>query len=289
MLKILYFLLFNICTFSCLCGQDLHQIKAFSDELYRNGNHQQALKEYQRVMFFDTHHEFQGLYGVIASMYYQRSDYKSALKYYDYGMRIENNDSIKIELAFKKALCNFKQNNYLEALSELFDLPVMSDDYLESKKSLYLGISYFGLENYDDSQKYFSSILDSSGIIQLNEIYTGFNSFSTKFNPEKVEWMSKIIPGLGQIYTGHISSGLNSFFLLSGIMGYAVITALNYGTIDGLLILSSWFNRYYSGGYTNAGEFAGRKISDKKAEAYGEIFKLIEKHPKPEIDQGILQ
>lgn len=259
-------------------------MKAFSDELYKEGNHNLALKEYQRVMFFDTNHEFEELYAVIATIYYQMSDFEKALKYFDYGLRIENNDSLKYELALKKALCYFKQNHYLEALSELLDLPLVEDRLLESKKNLYLGISYFGLNNYNDSRQYFLSILDSTGITQLNYLFDNFARFNKKFNPEKVEWMSKIIPGLGQFYTGNFSSGLNSFLLLSAIMGYAVFTAVNYGFIDGLLILSSWFNRYYSGGYKNACEFSDRKIAVKKSEVYSDIFKIIEKYQKYEYE-----
>ena len=54
MQKLLYTILISFFLFSSLQGQNIHQIKAFSDAQYNNGNLKTALKEYQRVLFFDS-------------------------------------------------------------------------------------------------------------------------------------------------------------------------------------------------------------------------------------------
>jgi len=284
MLKILYIILFSLCLISTAGAQDIHQLNEFADEQFDKGNYQLALKEYQRILFFDNQHEYNELYSKIASIHYLMSDFDNALKYYDLAIRIENNDSIKFELILNKALCNFKLDRYLVALNELFDLPDHSSEYLQNKKNIYLGICYFGLSDYDNSREYFSELLDSTGTKKVNNLFADFERFSKKFRPGKVELMSMLLPGLGQIYTGEIFSGFNSFFLISGVTVYAAITAVNYALFDGLLVLSSWFYRYYSGGFTNARNFAVQKIENEKTRVYSEIFSLIEKYHNKAIE-----
>lgn len=276
MLKISYIILFSLILFTSGKAQDIHQMKEFSDEQFKRGNYQLALKEYQRVIYFDKHGEYNELYAKIASIHFLNSDYDNALKYYDFALRLEQNDSIKYELMLKKTLTNLKQKRYMAALNELFDLPDHPSEFLQDKKDLYLGICYFGLNDLDDSREHFSELFDSTGIKEVDRLFSDFKDYKKKYRPAKVELMSMLLPGLGQIYTGEVFSGLNSFFLISGVTVYAVYTAMNYALVDGLLVLSSWFYRYYTGGYTNASSFAIQKIENERTNVYHEILTRIE-------------
>ncbi|HDZ40744.1 MAG TPA: tetratricopeptide repeat protein [Bacteroidetes bacterium] len=276
MRNLLYIILFSSCLFTHLEGQDIHTVKKFSDELFSKGNYQAALKEYQRVLFFDKQNEYTELYSRIATIHYNLSDFDNAIRYLDLAQHIENNDSIKFELTLKKALCNFKLDKYFEALNELYDLPDHPSPYLQNKKNLYLGICHFGLDDYGNSLDCFSGLFNSEGAEKIHGLFSDFEDYNRKFRPGKVELMSMLMPGLGQVYAGEVFNGVNSFFLVSGVTCYAIITALNYGIIDGLLVMSSWFYRYYSGGFTNARNFAVQKIEDEKIRLYAEIFSLIE-------------
>lgn len=271
-----FILLFSLFLPACIAAQDIHQIKKFSDEQFDKGNLHLALKEYQRVLLFNEDKEYNELYSKIASIYYRMSDFDLAIRYYDFAIRVENDDSLRFELALKKALCNFNKGNYLSALTELFDVPYFPGGYLQKKLNLYMGICYFGLNEYKNSREYFSETLDSTGINTLDKLFLDLERFNKKFRPGKVELMSILLPGLGQIYTGEILSGLNSFVLMTGITIYALVTAANYTLLDGILVLSSWFYRYYSGGFTNASDFAIEKIENQKAKVYSEILALVE-------------
>jgi hypothetical protein len=88
--------------------------------------------------------------------------------------------------------------------------------------------------------------------------------------------MSRLLPGSGQIFVGETGSGINSFLLLSAVSLYAMNTGINYSFIDGVLVLSSWFYRYYTGGFTNANEMAVQKLESEKIRVYAEIIELIE-------------
>lgn len=277
MLKVSYIIIFSLALLKAAGAQDIHQVKAFSDKQYSAGEFESALKGYQRVLFFDDKHAYDELYSRIASIRYLMNDFDQAIRYFNLAMLIENGDSIRFEYTFSKALCYFNLGDYMGALNELLDLRDPPSEYLENKKALYMGICYFGLDENENSREYFQGLLDSTGVEELDALFLELEHIKKKYRPRKVELMSMLVPGLGQIYTGETLNGLNSFVLLSGVTGFAVVSAINYGFIDGLLILSSWFYRYYSGGFTNARQFANEKIEREKIEVYSEILSLIEK------------
>jgi len=275
MRKILYIILFELVWIPFLHAQNIDQIKQFADAQMESRNYKTALLEYQRVMFFDTDNRYTGVFSKIASIYYNANEYENAITYYNYAWRTEQNDSLKMELAFKKVLCNFKQSSYLLALYDLFDMPDQLTTYFFLKKNLYLGICYFGLTEYKNSLTHFAELVDSTEMVQLEELFSDFNRFREKYRPGKVELMSYLFPGLGQIYTGEFMSGINSFLLLGGITGYALIVARNYGFIDGAFVLLSWFYRYYSGGVQKAGQHATNRIDHKKEQVYNQVLKIV--------------
>jgi len=257
-------------------GQDIHFVKAHADRQFANGQFDSALKEYQRVQLFDTDSQFQDIFPNIASIYYARSEFDEAAKYFDLAYKTAGNDSLRFEMALKKALCNLKQEAYFAALYELLDLPEPDSELLQQKRDLYLGICHFGLNDYETAQEHIMAVVDSADMQDLEKVFSDFEHFRKKYNPRKVGTMSKVLPGLGQVYMGNAGSGINSFVLVGGVVGYAVHTALSYGILDGVLVLSSWFNRYYSGGFNNAEDFAVTKIENRKTEVYGEILDLLE-------------
>lgn len=261
-------------------AQSLEQLKQFADEQYIKGNHNSALREYQRVMFFDTENRHSDIFRNIASIYFLQQDYEEALKYYDLAYRAEPNDSLKFELILRKGLCNLKQDNYLEALNELFDLPDLSEGFLDRRKDFYLGTTYFGLNEYELALEHFAAVTDSAGSQQLHALFREFELYRKKYNPRRLETMSKILPGLGQMVAGETFSGLNSMTLLGAILYYSVKTAIGYGYIDGMLVLTNWFYRYYSGGHSNAAAMGLKKTGLKKGEIYTGIIQVIEEHEK---------
>lgn len=274
----LFIILIEFLIIPAVYSQTIQQIKSFSDEQFVNGDYELALKEYQRVLLFDTTHLYNDIYSKIASIYYDKKDYDKAIEYFNLSWRAEQNDSLKNEIALKKALCNFKTDNYYAALNELFDINPGNSFYFKNKINLYFGICYFGLNDYDDSETYFIKLVNSAGNLELQKLFKDLNKFNKKFSPERIELMSMLLPGLGQIYTGDIKSGLNSVLLLSLATTYGIITAVNYSLIDGLLVLTSWFYRYYMGGAMHANNLANVKILKRKAQYYSTILKIIDSH-----------
>ena len=272
----LFIILIEFLIIPAVHAQTIGQIKAFSDEQFNNGNYPVALREYQRVLFFDSEKQYNDIYNKVATIYYNQKDYDKAIQYYNIAWRAEQNDSIKNEIALKKALCNFKTEDYFSALNELFDIDANNSAYFEDKINLYFGICYYGLNDYDNSEEYFSELVNTQGNNEIHHIFNKIEKSSKKYRPEKIELMSMFFPGLGQFYSGDIKNGLNSILLLSAVSTFAIITAINYSFIDGVLIMTSWFYRYYMGGSTHAGNFAREKLLKLKAGYYSEILKTVE-------------
>ena len=94
-------------------------------------------------------------------------------------------------------------------------------------------------------------------------------------NPAIPTTMSIIIPGLGQLYLGDLKSALNSFMLTSGFALLFIHTALEYSLIDAAASVLPWYQRYYQGGYENAGKIALKKREKKLTYEYKKILGLI--------------
>lgn len=262
-------------------AQSIGKTWKFANQQFELGNYRQALAEYQRVAFFDTNGKYTKVYHKIGQSFYAVGDYNRAVQNFDIAMRITQNDSLKTELIFKKVNCLFKQSSYLFALNELLVISDLNNSYLKNKLNLYLGIGYFGIGNYEESQKYFSKTITVKTLSELHDIFEDFKKFRKRYRPSKVQTMSMILPGLGQIYTGNIVSGINSIVLIGGIAVITVYIWQVYSFLDAALSMGSWYYRYFSGGYRNAEIYAIEKIRHEKEEVYHHILHLIQKNMKP--------
>ncbi len=277
MRKILFIVIFNIYGILFLNAQSICEIKAFADDQFKKTNYSTALKEYQRVHFFDTTSLYDDIYLKIASIYYNQSDFRRAIEYFNLAWYSEQKDSVRNEITFRKATCYLKLEEYLVALNELFDIPQTKSEYFDAKLNLYFAISYYGLDDLVNAQFYFSQFLGPEGRRDIDIIFVDFERFKRKYKPRKIELMSKFIPGLGQLKLGNFGSGINSFLLVGGAVSYAAYTASAYGLIDGALLLSSFY-RYYLGGANQAKVESIKKIREEKRRTYLEIMSLIDKN-----------
>ncbi len=275
MQKALFIIHFS-CVFSALLfSQSIHQLKEYSDEQYEKGNFTIALKEYQRILLFDENKQYQDIYNKIAHIYFQIGDYNNAIVYYDFAWKASQIDSVKHELVFRKTLCYYKLGNYFFGLTELYDLPESLSPYFERKKNLYFAICHFGLDEKYQSLQYFSQIVDSSGYHRIDSCLVQLNKYEKRYDPDKLEMMSILLPGLGQSFAGDLKSGLNSILLLGGIITYSYYTMLAYSILDGTLVLTTWFYRYYTGGHRKAYELGAKKIREQRNETYLQVMDIV--------------
>ncbi|MCG6187506.1 tetratricopeptide repeat protein [Maribellus maritimus] len=277
-LKIIIISVFSLFVYSFSVAQTIDETYDFANQQFRLGNYQKALVEFQRVAFFDSQDKYNDVYQKIGDSFFALNDYNMAAQNYSVAIRIAQTDSLQIELIFKKTNCFFKQKNFLLALNELFVISEPESAYLKNKYHLYLATSYFGIGDYNSALNYFGELIPRQMSEELAEIFEDFENYNQRFRPDKIKTMSMLLPGLGQFYTGNILKGLNSFVLIGGIAVATVFIWQAYGFLNAFLSTSSWYYRYYTGGYKHAKDLAVHKLEHKREVVYQSVLQLIEEN-----------
>lgn len=278
---------FILITFSLLltchvCSQDLSQTYMYANTQLSMGNLQSAIPAFHRVLFFSPLGEDDGSYRgdsyrQLGNCYFELNDYDKAASYYDLAYFSSSNDSVKIEMLFKKTQCLLLMNDYRFALVELLGLDDSLDGYFQRRKDFYLGISYFGLNQFEKSELYFLNSIDDTFKEEKYVIEGLFkkNEKIDRLNPKTAKILSMILPGLGQFYSGDVKNGLNSLVLTSAFLLIGINTALSYSIFDAVFAIMPWYQRYYIGGVKKAEAIARKKVRKKRSGVYHEIIDTI--------------
>jgi tetratricopeptide (TPR) repeat protein len=281
-MRIIIFLFIIIIKIHCAFSQNLEQTIAFADKQFAAKNYNLALKEYQRALFFSENKYEDYLFQQIAEIYFVNQNYIQAATFYDYAYSITKNDSLKNEFIFKKASCYIIRYQYNYAIIELFNIKENAPKNIEKRKQFYLGLCYFGIENYLLAAECFFKVIEDGTQTQKKELLDIFTNRKNFFSPDAVKAtiMSMIIPGSGQIYAGDTKNGINSFLLTAGffLLGYSI--TVNYSFWDAFVSVFPWFLKYYQGGYTNAQKIAEMKRLMRRSDAFKKILIIIEKNNK---------
>jgi tetratricopeptide (TPR) repeat protein len=222
-----------------------------ADSLYSNRNFFDAATEYERF-----------LYNFPADSNVDYVCFKLGLAY------LENNETVKGErlirniintsnLYSRKAQLilakNFVHNSqFKRARFEIQDLLIFADDTIENQKlNRILGWLHLAENELAKAEHYFSVAKDS-------ELVTEIQNFSRlpRKNPFIAVLLSSIIPGSGEIYSGQYWTGLASFLVNAAAVAGTVLSIKKENYLDAALILSIFFNRFYSGSRQNAYDFA---------------------------------
>ena len=275
--KFFLIIIFSICcnffNYANLYSQTIGQTIAFADKQYKLKNYEIALENYNRVLFFSNSNNNLYLYKQISNIYYEIQEYNKAIKYFDLFLSACEIDSIKHQIIFQKIDCYIRTQKFQYALIELFNINDSVPTNILQQKNFYLGICFFGLENFKSSEKYFNKSLTPSCIEQKQAIHELFlDKKLNKPNPKTAFILSIILPGSGQIYTGNIYSGINSLLLSSTIIILGVYLSYQYTILDAVLVASPWFLRYYQGGVLNSKKFAEQKLQNNRNEIFNKIL-----------------
>jgi tetratricopeptide (TPR) repeat protein len=261
---------------ACTSAQTVGETRAFADSLYSAGRLDEALPVYQRTAFFNRAGVDPEVLSRIADCFIAGGELEKALEFYDHSYFAQPNDSLKKEVLFRKAACYLRSHNYHFALMELLSLDDRLSPAFNKKRNLYLGIAWFGLENFTKSGHFFVQATDDSiSRQQIRSIFADTRQFY-KPNPKLASWLSILLPGAGQIYSGEIWSGLNSLLITGFFAGLGIYIAYITSPIDALFTALPWFQRYYQGGFQRAEDFAAHKRSLNRSRVFDEVLSVIE-------------
>ncbi len=271
-----YFLLISlIASVAFSPAQTVGETRAFADSLYSAGHLDQALTVYQRTAFFNRPVTDPEVLSRIADCFIAGGDLEKALEFYDHSYFAQPNDSIRKEVLFRKSACYLKSRNYNFALMELLSLDDSLSQGFEKKRNFYLGMTWFGLEDFPKAGSYFEKAVDDSLSRQkIHEIFANNRQFYRP-HPKLASWLSIFLPGSGQFYSGEVLSGVNSLLLTGFFVGLGLYIVSVTSPVDALFTALPWFQRYYQGGFQAAAEFARHRRSENRSILFNEVLTVI--------------
>lgn len=265
--------IFSLHTFA----QTIQESLTFADKQFELKNYRLALKEYQRVLFFNTGENLDYIYNKIAGIYFVNGAYSEAAYNFDRAYKTTANLHLKTEFIFKKASCYMLDKKFRMALLELMNLPDSSNTPYNNRKNFYFAVCYWGLEEFEKSEKYFLNIIPDNRPADKEKLALLFSKKKNLYrpNPKTAKIMSRLLPGSGQIYSGNIKNGINSMILTGGFVVLGIYMTEYYSFFDAFLTAAPWFMRYYKGSYQNAKQIVTHKRDSRRNKTYKEILRII--------------
>ena len=258
-------------------SQSHENVMQFAHDSYQRGQYAVALKEYQRALFFAEDKTNPDLFSSVADCYFNVGDLNRAREFYDRAYFLFDSDSMRLTTFFNKVACNVFQKNYDLALIDMFGLPDTLSPFFEKRKQFYLGIIYFGKEDFEKSKNHFLNIHrnNKAYIDKVQDLYDPRGKINRP-NPKTAFILSLIIPGTGQFYAGDFKSGINSFVLNEGLLLLGIYTAYRYTILDALVSVGPWFQRYYQGGLESAEKIAEHKRAKHRQQVFEQLMETVE-------------
>lgn len=247
----------------------------FADEQYLKGNYKLALKEYQRISFHTDYSDpfFQLR---LANCYYKNGEWATARNYYDQIFRITQQDTLLVEAKLKKISSLIVEDQYKLALIDLFGLPDTTYQKYDQEFNLLFAICYYGLEDFEESKRYFQVMVAESVSAQEEiELLFANKKLMERPKPNVAYILSIVLPGLGQTYSGNVGDGLNSFVLTESFVILAFFIAYEYTIVDAILSALPWYQRYFLGGLDNAKEMALIERKKRRSQVYKSVLDVV--------------
>ncbi len=260
-----------------LYGQTIEETRKLAENQFSIGNYQQALFYYQRILCFGNPMQKSEVYIPLGDCYTALNKVDEAIENYEFAVSNAENDSIRYEIRLKEAFLLIKDRQYYSALTILNDFGSPVSSYFEERKNLYMAISYFLVNDFDNSQTYFEKLLPLSkngSVEELHKIFAENNKIN-KISIRKAKIMSMLVPGLGQLYVGDVKNAFNSFILVASLLSVTGLIGYYYGVIDAVVAILPWAFRYYAGGIKRVDNIAKQKINQKRQVVFEKLLHLL--------------
>ncbi len=253
--------------------QTVAQTQALADSLFVLGDYEQAVQFYQRVLFFSS--DKGPVYLRLADSYFQAKQYKAAYLYYALAYSVLVDSLQRLEIDFKKVLCNLKLGNYALGLQDILQLPDNLPKKQNYRRNFYLASLYFGQKKYSLAETFFLQSFPDSASQSKKRIKKLFRSKA--LNNKRIKesyYLSLLVPGSGQIMAHEYGKAVNSFLLTGSLSLLTYYVAKIYSPADAFLSLFPWLYRYYLGGAFHAEKMNERQQAKQRNAIYNQILRI---------------
>ncbi len=264
-----------VCAAPVAAGQGIEDTRAYANQLFASGRYEEALPVFQRIAYFNENKDDPELWLKVADCFLASNDIDRAREYYDHAYYSEKDDSSRTEILFRKVECNLKNLDHRLALVDLLSLDDTPGAWYFRKLNFFLGIAWFGCEDFTQSGLCFvKSTPDSTVAAEIRELFANPRKF-TRPDPRTASWLSVFFPGVGQFYAGEVGEGLNSLLLSGSLVGLGVLMAYFTSPLDAILTILPWFQRYYQGGMLRAANLAKEKRSAQISSIFDSTLAIL--------------
>ena len=260
---------FLICTFLCATPSTDASEAAVAgmmrkaDSLFANGKYFEASIAYERVFYHSssTLERVQANLGKAEALK-QMGDFSKARHDLRRSLVFRGNDSIRLELLYQIAFCDYMDGAADEANITLMQLRHAFGQLRQQRVYLLEAFVLSDQGSWDALREHLQSWLidfeaDSLTVQNTMLAYEellerGLPRMSR--TPEKARLWSTFVPGAGQLYAGEPGWGaLNAFSQLAGLAGFGLL-AYNGFYVAGAVVGLGAFQAFYFGGIKQAGE-----------------------------------
>lgn len=239
------------CSLSTIFSQSTLLNKA--DSLFSKAEYFDSITEYKRFLFFTTTHK-NDVYvnNQIALAYKAGGFFENAIKHFTISKMAVAEPDQKFLIDLEIVKCNLLRKTSNRAITLLNNMAEQypSDNYMK-QIAYWKGWAYMFADNFELASEQFASV--DSAVYLKNFCKTVVNQ---KYSVNFSKIISFLLPGAGHIYTGHYVQGILSLGW-NVLWGYLSINAfMENRTLDGVLIGSLLWFRFYRGGIQSAARLA---------------------------------
>ena len=232
------------------------------EHLFALGNHDAAITEYKRFLFFNSDHPQSGeVQFKIGLAYRAKQRWVAAAEAMIVAIQLTSEAELQAERRVELAVTLIASGAYDLALVELIKVDMQSQSARLRQRARFLrGVAYLYQFKWEQArsvfQVYFDEIPSAAGAAaEIDTLFLDALNRSQK-SEKAARLLSTFLPGLGQTYAGDWKNGLNAL-LLNGVLGYITLdAAIERDYDDALLSFFFLFYRYYAGNRYRAVEAA---------------------------------
>ena len=231
---------------------------------FAHGDTLLAQKEIQRAILFDTLKSNPQKHIAAATIYAASGNISKADFFLNQTYQYVNSNLQYNEILLTKADIYISATKYFNAIAALLQIDSEGNNALDTAINLRLGICYFNLQRYNESQECFLKAVKES---QKPEIEKIIRKAKKQHSPSPLMCgiSSALIPGAGQYMSLRIVDGLSSEVLLGSLALLGVYLAEHYGNWTAILCVLPLMQRYYLGGIKIAVQCArSRKVNKNR-------------------------
>jgi tetratricopeptide (TPR) repeat protein len=234
-----------------------------------------AILEYNRLLYECPQYSSKNLVCLrIGQCYDSIAQPNQALRFYEEAIQATPvGDPLAQWLLLLSARNRIAQGKFAPALAELYSLDTLNSG--KDQADIYHLLAAVALHHLGSTDQCKNHLFQLDVEAEHLLKYEHAISASKRPNPNAAMVMSAVLPGAGQWYSGSKREAMNSLLINTLFLTLTIRTTRLVSTLDVMIAILPWFQRYYVGGYNRASLLAYQKQRIKQRNALEIVLQQI--------------